>query len=225
LEKWIPGDKKTRATPENIKETDSSDHSPTDIEIEGLDAKKGKHLSGGTIEYYCETLAIFYEDGLDRIKKIRACYETGNLPLYITHVHALKSASANIGADNISKTAYDLEMAGLRKESAYIKTNNEPFLSALELLLDNINKALTLRSATGANAISLDERQLKTILVELKTALESMDIETINRNVDILSNISSGYDGKFVVRKMLKLILAFEYDEAAALIDTLLQSF
>ena len=87
---------------------------------------------------YKEVLSAFLLDGVDRIKDIKTCLETGNIPLYTIHVHGLKGASAIIGADELSQTALTLEAAGNKNDLQFIETHTPDFIGKLETLLTNI---------------------------------------------------------------------------------------
>jgi len=195
--------------------------------IDGVDAAKGIALSGGSLNIYYETLEVFCEDALDRIPQLREILEERDLDLYITTVHALKSASANVGADGISAAAYALEMAGLQDDQAYIDENNGAFLAALEKLVADIAAALPSGGANGnAGGAGGGEvadpgsaLQLIAGLASLKTALEDMDIAAIDQSVSSLANSALTADEEAFVRKISKLVLLGEYDEAITLID------
>jgi len=113
------------------------------IEIDGLDIKKGISHSGGTINLYLEALSTFFEDANDRTKKVEKCVENEDFIHYTTYVHALKSASANIGASELSHIANALELAGNEGDWSYVRTNNEKFLYDLQYLLKSIKEALS----------------------------------------------------------------------------------
>ena len=72
------------------------------IKFDGLNTENGITRSGGKIEFYLDTLAAFSEDGDYRIREIKKSLETGNLPLYVTHVHGVKSAARFTGREEIS---------------------------------------------------------------------------------------------------------------------------
>jgi len=221
LERWIPKEKQTYSMTRG-KATNIHTLPLTAIGIEGIDIKKGIHLSGGTAEHYYETLAVFYEDVLERKEEIRKNLDAGNLPLYITHVHALKSASANIGADKVSEAAYALEMAGYQENVSFLEANNEHFLFMLEQLLNNISNTLSLHSENNGKPCAFVSEQFKIDLANLKTALEYMDVKAINKTVDNLLKSMCPDDVKAILRKISKHILMVEYDEANALIESLL---
>jgi len=143
LEKWIPADKQNRSVQNN----DPEIHKPLnldDIQIEGLDAAKGAGLFRGNVEFYLETLATFYEDGIQKTEEIRNALDTGNINDYVTYVHAIKSAAASIGADKLSAAAFDLEMAGENDDMAFIESNNNNFFELLEHLLSDIKATLNI---------------------------------------------------------------------------------
>jgi HPt (histidine-containing phosphotransfer) domain-containing protein len=222
LEKWLPKEKRQRQTVEG-KPVSAPDQLAA-IRIEGVDVYKGVSLSGGTVDFYYETLAAFLEDGYEKMEEIGRCLHAGNLPMFATHIHALKSASATIGADAVSEEAYALELAGHRGDSLYIDTKINRFRLLVQQLLVSIEGALTSRRAKGGQAGKpMDAGQLNAELTNLKTAMETLDAEVMNRTVDTLLNAQCPDDLKAVVRKISKHILMVEYDEAEELIDSLLK--
>jgi len=148
LERWLPKDKQHRDEAESgiASEPERQNKSPLELllEVEGLDIKKGMSFSGGSMDLYLETLTTYYEDAKDRISKLGECLETEDLSLYTTYVHALKSASANVGASELSEAAKALEQAGNQGDLPYIESHNGDFIIALEQLLKDIGKALSL---------------------------------------------------------------------------------
>ena len=189
--------------------------------FDGLDVKRGIFQSGGTIEHYLETLAVFHEDGLAKINEIRKCLEAGDIRLYTTYVHALKSASANIGAMGLSETAKALETAGRQEDLSFIETRGEKFLTDLERLLGSIGDALSARNKSEEEA-PLDTEILKSELAKLKEALENLDVGVINRTVDVLEKSARTGSAAAAVRNISKSILIAEYDEAISMINALL---
>ena len=224
LEKWLPREKQNNIIGENsgtniIKEQDAS----KGIDIKGVDVKRGIFLSGGTIELYLDTLSVYYRDGLKKISEIKTCLETGNLPLFTIHIHALKSASANIGADDISKDAKALEAAGEQNDMGYIKSNMDHFVQDLESLLKNINDELaTNKKNIGMGNYDIDMLQFKSELIKLRDALNSLDAGTINNTIDKLRMMTQSEEVGILLQSISEKILICEYDEAVAIIETLL---
>ena len=220
LEKWLPKKKRKNAMEKkdgNLKavKRDAGEL----IKIEGLDVNKGVFLSGGTFEDFLETLAIFYKDGFEKIRDITVSLEAGNLNLYTVHVHALKSASANIGANKLSEAASALEKAGETEDQRYIEQNTPYLLADLDTLLRNINDVLTMCKESGENSKSVyDVKLLIPKLEELMTALDVLDAGTINSAIDSLQKLTKANDAGNVVQDLSEKILIGEYDEAIELI-------
>jgi CheY-like chemotaxis protein len=225
LEQWIPKSKQRRFT-EDSKAAQSATGWVTGmvLEIEGLNALKGVRLSGGNVDTYYETLSVFYEDGIDRAEKLAVCLGKGDLKLYTVYVHALKSALANIGADKLSEAAHSLEMASQRGDLANLEANNDAFVSALELLLAGIDAALSSRLKDGQDTGAPPETsQFRDELLKLKAAIGDMDAGDIYESVDVLMGLAYASDVRDTVRRISKHILLVEYEEAEAMIESLLR--
>jgi CheY-like chemotaxis protein len=223
LEKWLPKSKQKRVSKESDEDAPAiASDTAEEIDIEGINAEKGVLLSGGSVELFYETLAIYYRDGREKINEIKNCLKNGDLKLYTIHVHALKSASANVGANELSEAAALLEEAGDRGDVSHIETYTPGFLTALDLLLERINGVLEERKHGNENPHDME--QLRPVLVGLKAALEVLDAGKINKSIQELQETTQASDIADVITNISDKILFGEYDEAAAMIDELLQS-
>ncbi|MCL2480589.1 MAG: transporter substrate-binding domain-containing protein [Spirochaetaceae bacterium] len=233
LGKWIPREKRKSPTssPEgadSVASEENKQEAPTmeAIKIEGLDVKKAIALTGASIDRYMETLKVFYEDGIEKIKEIKTCLETGNIPLYAIHVHALKSAAANIGAEKLSNDARDLETAGKQEDMNFIETHTAKFLADMEVLLKDISNNLSMLRKNGKEKKqSIEKDELKAIFVKLKAAIEIMDAHEIDTTLALLSNLKLSDNINTGVQSISRHILMAEYDEASNLVETLLLEF
>jgi signal transduction histidine kinase/CheY-like chemotaxis protein len=223
LGKWIPKEKHEKLN-EEIKNSDADENiSNVNLEIHGIDIKKGIAMTGGTIKRYMQTLAIFHKDGIEKIEEVKKCFKSENYHLYTTHIHALKSAAANVGANELSETAKALEMAGKQDDFAYIRLNNAEFLVALEALLGNI--ALTLAANSNEEQKGpVNFELLRNELNKLKEALEAFDSTAIDNAANALQEFSGGDGYGKNVEGILQNTLIGEYDEAVSMIDALLEA-
>jgi PAS domain S-box-containing protein len=220
LEKWIPEEKQKPAViMSNNQEHDAGVKNP--FRIEGLDTAKGILMTGGDIEDYLRTLAVYHNDGQEKISQIKACLSENNLALYTIYVHALKSASGIIGAKELSDAAMNLEAAGRRGDRDYINANSDDFLAALEKILSSISPVISGRG-TGKYMDDADIILMKEELADLKAAMENFDAEAINRAADNLREYEIYTETGDIIGKIMKYKLMGDYDEATALIDGLL---
>jgi CheY-like chemotaxis protein len=141
MEKWIPQRKKIKLSGEqNIPGPEE-----TDLEIKGLNTSLGLKSIGGSLNKYLAVLEIYHKDALDRLLFLRPLaekFDPQNLTNFVIQVHALKSASASIGATEISQKAALLENYGRLGDIALIAENLDLFCQKLTALAEEINMTL-----------------------------------------------------------------------------------
>jgi len=182
LEKFIPKEKQ-----EAVKENPDNKEGSQDIQL--------------------QTLIAFHKDGTARIEEIEKCLESENYPLYIIQVHALKSASANIGADDVAELAKTLEVAGKRGDVEFIKLHTAQFLEDLRRVLNDVS----VRIGEKQDKKTFDIRSL----IKLKSALKSMNPNAI----DVINQAVNDLQGFAQMNDIAQNVLSGNYDEAIVMID------
>jgi signal transduction histidine kinase/CheY-like chemotaxis protein/HPt (histidine-containing phosphotransfer) domain-containing protein len=218
MDKWIPKEKQ-----EQRAESDQSPAVAPVIEIAGLDTHRGIAMTGGDIDNYRHILDVFYSDCAEKTRQIRDYLEAGQIPLFTTNVHALKSAFGSIGATVLAEYAARLEHAGSQEDMGYLWENTEPFLFDLAELSESIAEFLERTMDSDSDgAQKSDNSELITQLIVLKEALAAIDVPGTD---DALEKLR---EGRWLgdVRQRLELIsqaiLLFKYEEAIQEIDSLL---
>jgi len=222
LERWIPKMKRKRIAPPDgagVKARGSGAH----ITIRGVDSKKGIAIVGGNIENYKKILAVFKNDGIQKLDEIKKCLETDNLPLYTIYVHALKSAAANIGATELSEMAKALETAGKQNDTAFIQTKNTELISALESLLRGIDDFLEADKGESDEDSITDMSPLTTALTELAEAINNVNPRAIKEAVKNIRPFARTPNVGTIVKNILQNTLVGEYDEAMFMIKVMLK--
>jgi len=147
---WLPG-KKNEKLHEDTAQAGKAAFDVSFSPINGIDTVKGVAMTGGTVEGYRQVLSMFRRDAEERVQKFRFfLYEsTGSgkfpekhLASFITQIHALKSASATIGAAETFDRADKLDVAAKNTELTFIQENLPGFVEHLAELLKNIHSAL-----------------------------------------------------------------------------------
>ncbi|MDR1655864.1 MAG: response regulator, partial [Treponema sp.] len=111
LEKRIPVEKQLKGELGFPAQNKSTEISSSDIfpKIEGLDRKLALFYAGGSPEAGRKILGVFCRDMEERLKPLREAVNTGDLENLAMQIHAIRSASRNVGAIEISDTASSLE--------------------------------------------------------------------------------------------------------------------
>jgi CheY-like chemotaxis protein len=86
-------------------------------------------------------LKVFRRDAEKAVVTFRETIANGDIKLFTTTAHAMKSALANIGENEASELAFALEKAGLNGDLEFIAANVEQFIETLESLIKRINQA------------------------------------------------------------------------------------
>jgi len=85
----------------------------------------------------CELRNLFRKDAEKAIITLRQTIEKNDMQLFKTTIHAMKSALANIGEDEKSKLANELEIASRNGDNGFIIANIDCFIKSLEDLVVN----------------------------------------------------------------------------------------
>jgi signal transduction histidine kinase/CheY-like chemotaxis protein len=239
---WIPKEKRAVSSEQLAvsKEGESdgqlSDNFPNSSlsSIPGVDTTKGIAMTGGTEALYRQVLALFQKDALDRLPKLQALPDETALPLFITNVHALKSASASIGAAEVSEQAAKLEAAGKSADLAYIKDNLPNFTEHLTQLAKNIRAALQLNEPavpdqpTPDSPLPTPNSSLLTahcsLFTDLQAALKSQNAAEIDRILDELNQKQLDSKTRETLEKISDDVLMTEFDNALKSIEELLHT-
>lgn len=98
---------------------------PFDVLSEvGINSKIGLDYCCGDEDFYLEMLRMFYGQSVEKREEIISLYEDENWEDYAVKVHALKSTSLTIGAEELSERAKALEQAGKKEDVAFIRENH-----------------------------------------------------------------------------------------------------
>jgi signal transduction histidine kinase/CheY-like chemotaxis protein len=123
-------------------------------------------------ETRAKLLQVFRRDAEKAVVTLRETAASGDLKLFTTTAHAMKSALANVGETEKSQAAAALEKAGLEGDIDFIAANMEVFIETLEFLIRELN--FDQAAAQDADAAE-DTSYLKKQLQIIKTACADYD--------------------------------------------------
>ncbi len=104
----------------------------------GINVKMGLDYCCGEEEFYDEMLQMFSSQYEEKKNEIIAFYDADNWADYAVKVHALKSTSLTIGAEELSAYAKELELAGKRGDVDYIREHHLTLLRMYEEVCERI---------------------------------------------------------------------------------------
>jgi len=250
---WLPG-KKNEKLPEGTTQAGKTASGASFPSIQGIDTVKGIAMTGGTAEGYRQVLSMFRRDAEERVQKFRFfLYESMNngkfpekhLASFITQIHALKSASAAIGAAETSDRADKLEGAAKNKELTFIQDNLPDFVEHLAELLKSIRSALgsgpekaAARSggqgflgqifgkigADKPQSAKVNPSEYLSLFTKLAEALGSKNVTDADRILDELNKMPLDSKTKEILEHISDQILMTEFESAIKTIKGLIGS-
>jgi HPt (histidine-containing phosphotransfer) domain-containing protein len=250
---WLSG-KKNEKLPEDTTQAGKTASGVSFPPIQGIDTVKGIAMTGGTAEGYRQVLSMFRKDAEERVQKFRFfLYESMNngkfpekhLASFTTQIHALKSASATIGAAETSDKADKLEGAAKKTELAFIQDNLPDFVEHLAELLKNIRAALDLGQeklaaksggqkllgqifgkigAEKPHSAKVDPSEYFPLFTKLAEALRSKNVTDADRILDELNKMPLDPKTKEILEQISDQILMTEFESAIKTIKELIGS-
>jgi signal transduction histidine kinase/CheY-like chemotaxis protein len=194
--------------------------------IVGVDVQKGIHMTGGTEEGYASVLSTFSKDVMERLQQLRKAASASSLSVFINNVHALKSASASIGALGLSEQAAKLESAGKSDDRAYINANIERYIDNLTEIVEGIHVALEIErnydKGACADAKPAGEVEIITLLFKLKEAIKTQKADYIDPILDKIGKLSLDEKTKGAFDQISDDILMAEFDKAVKIIEEMI---
>ena len=195
--------------------------------IAGIDMAKGLAMLGGSQDAYRQVLITFREDAQERLPLLQTAPETDAMPAFITKVHALKSASASIGAAELSAQALGLETAGKAGDMAFIRENLPVFAKNLSEMIGRIKdweKLMKERdSEKPADADGAKNGSIMPLLRELAEALKLQKADDIDEILERITAQPLDTGVKAAVEQISDEVLVAEYDKALAILGGLLK--
>jgi CheY-like chemotaxis protein len=226
--RWIPKEKRGMREHGSANKDQEAGDTGSNLTIPGVDIPAGISMTGGTIALYRQVIGLFRKDAEERLPLLQTIPDSSALPGFVTHVHALKSASASIGAAEISAKAADLEAAGKAANLDFIRENLPGFAKALAELAGGIKAWEDGQEPSGSEHV-LDNAAVVQLLRELETALSAEDAGGIDRILEELkrqtaSNTVSAKT-KEGLEKVNEDVLMTEFESAAEIIRSLLYAY
>jgi len=160
LNRWIPKEKREQGMGSEVSKREEVANTQSPLtetpvpgpqspipDISGLDTAKGIAMTGGKEERYRSLLAVFCKDVKERLPLLQKALEANPLSadaaaVLATQFHALKGASASLGAEKISAEAAALEAAGKAGNIEFIGKQLPVFIELLTAFVKDIKDAL-----------------------------------------------------------------------------------
>ena len=122
------------------------------LEIDGLDYDQGLSYCMDEEEFYREVLWEYASGHEEKVTELEKAFSDQDWKLYTIKVHAIKSTSKMIGAEELSAQAREMEIAASGQDEQLLAERHPDFLAAYAGLVRSIEEALRReRSESGGS--------------------------------------------------------------------------
>ncbi len=215
LLKWLPHEMQI-ATAEIQKDVEEF----IDYEkIYGIDIEHGVRAIGGDYDSYLDIIKTYYNDGIKKHTYINTLYINRNLLAFKTEVHAIKSASASIGALDLSSKALALEKASSKEDWTFIDENVDTFLKEFKSVLEAIEKHLHSKVKVDGEKQVADTNFLKEKIEPLEEAIDYVDLDGIENILEELCKFEWAESINEYLQNIKLSIESYDYDSAMEFVE------
>ena len=208
LKKWLPGELIEKATDDMFSEMQNvtEDLDYKESVIEGIDVSEGIKNSGSAKLFY-ELLGDFYKLIDMKSSKLERCLEDNQIKDYTIEVHALKNTARMIGAMELSKMSYELEMLGNTNDVEKIKEKSPEHIALYRSYKDKLKKYGEV-TEKETKTVSYDE--IKDTLMRIYNAMDLFDLDAADTALATLK----GYELPHSIRDKMDELSAYVADVA-----------
>lgn len=183
-----------------------------------IDMQRGISNVGGSEDVYLSVLNTYYTEGIDKLSNVPVQFMNGDMNLFTTNVHALKSSSASVGAVNISEKFKALEFAGKENNRMFIEENLDKTLHSFDELLVKVKSLLVEKGVfegladTSEMLKDMDRENLDPdVMSDLQQNLNNVNLKRCEELINELSVHNYGEEINANIKKMKDAYDMFDY--------------
>ncbi len=218
IKQWLPPEKIRKGAPKRKKNSDS--YGGERLEIGDLDTDYALKLLGGK-KLYLSVLSDYYASIKSKTEKIRRLEEEENWPEYTVEVHALKSASRQIGAMALADLAAEMEKAGNAQDVEAIKKHTSEMLwmyQAYEPVIEPFVEERK-KDASTATKGEATKNMLLTAFINFRQALEDLDMDRVEAFVQELKQYSYSTESSKYLAALVGAAEEFDMDTCEEVLE------
>jgi CheY-like chemotaxis protein len=125
--------------------------------IDGLDTEAGLTHVGNYEEAYIEVLRAFFSDVDNQVEGLRGALASEDWKDYTIRIHGLKGSLLNIGAKDLGKRAYELEMASRAGDTDKCKQETDPICQAMARFKAALGKTSLMEGAENLPVFGVED--------------------------------------------------------------------
>ena len=217
LRYWLPENKQIFVGT-LIKLDNSAD--ANDFEIPGLDTRYALSLLG-TKELYLSVMKDYYRVIDKKVALIRENVDRCDWGNYTIEVHALKSASRQVGAIDLAELAAEMEKAGNARDTELIRRKT-PIMLELYMSYKDVMAPFCQAEQENVDKPLSGDDILRGLLKNMSEAMENLDMDEMDRVKQELMSYSYEENKEKLVNKLGEAVEDIDVDACEIVVKQLL---
>lgn len=213
LHYWLPLEKQIRT---DIQFTEKGPEESS-LEIQGLDTEYALSILGSE-KLYRSVLKDYYRVIDKKIRVIQSALEEKDWGTYTLELHALKSASRQIGAIELSEMAAELEKAGNARDTEKICEKTPAVLKLYRTYQEILGPFYENQEEDRVREPVSDE-QLSALLDEMRDALENLDMDRIEEVIRTMDGYAFEGEQKELFEKLKSDVEEYDLESCGEVLD------
>lgn len=213
-------------TDKNMRPTEEKDQR----QKSGLSTEKGLLNIGFNQDAYAAILNTYYTEGIKYLELLPNLLEVGDIRLFTTNVHGIKSSSASIGAMEVSAVFKELEFAGKAGDVDQINRKFDGYLQKFKEILEEVKTYLIGigKFSEVQSEQNLDEQEAQEMTVEmlqdLKLELDKMNLKVTDELVPELASKNFGAQVNEQIKKLRAAYDMFDFHQVKVIVNEMIES-
>lgn len=189
--------------------------------LAGIDTQGGLASAGGSRTLYLRLLRMFRENQGDFRQRLEAALHADDASSAIRAAHTLKGVAATIGANALSNTAAELEIACTRDlDRHHLQPIMDTTVNELARILDTLAALDAPEKINAPTSTIPDSKRIPTLLEKLRHLLRGGDVEATDVVADLLVALGNAPDKDGWLR-ISNRVAAFDFEAALRELDAL----
>ena len=186
-------------------------------DVDGISVEDGVRCSGG-YDLFINSISMFYSTIEINTDVLEKSFADGDYQLYTVKVHALKSSARIIGANELSKSAEALEMAGKKGDIDFIKANHRLLIDKYLWFKEALERIKNQKEDDDGKEL-IPEDELKEAYEALKEVIPQMDYDAVETILDEVMKYRLPEKDSEILGEIRKNLKLFDWEKLEEIIN------
>lgn len=186
--------------------------------VEGLSLAEGLYFCGSA-GAFLKFLDTFYKSIDNKAAEIEAAFQNQDYGTFTIKVHSLKSTSRIIGANELSKLAQMLEIAGNDGDVSFIKENTAKLIELYRSYTGRLSVLDEMEKESEIDNTPISPGELSDAYEALREMIPLCDYDAVEMILSELHEYSLPYEDKKLMIKLEELLKNLDWESMQLLIQ------